>query len=60
MKANNLCIDDDEKMTGKNFHKDGFGGEPPKNGYFFAGSRISCPDQRVLTNNEPGISIKRI
>ena len=33
MKANNLCIDDDEKITGKNFHKDGFG-EPPKNGYF--------------------------
>ena len=34
MKANNLCIDDDEKITGKKFHKDGFGGEPPKNGYF--------------------------
>ena len=34
MKANNLCIDDDEKITGKKFHKDRFGGESPKNGYF--------------------------
>ena len=59
MKANNLCIDDDEKITGKKFHKDGFGGEPLKMA-IFAGSRISCPDQRVLTNKEPGISIKRI
>ena len=38
MKANNLCVDDDEKITGKNFLKDGFGVKPPKNGYFLLDS----------------------